>query len=100
MVLQSFRISLDRTKEMSTYIIGLFDKYVEETSKLHSHTNNTHEAQMKSIEDFQMAYEVSLKPSFRLLLNLVGVYLIPSPGAGTIKIRGAEASRGYKRFGV
>jgi len=44
---------------MSTYIIGLFDKYVEETSKLQSHSNNTHEAQMKSIEDFQMAYEVS-----------------------------------------
>jgi kinesin family member 11 len=44
---------------MSTYIIGLFDKYVEETSKLHSHSNNTHEAQMKSIEDFQMVYEVS-----------------------------------------
>ncbi|AQK51623.1 kinesin-related protein8 [Zea mays] len=56
---ESFQISLDRTKEMSTYIIGLFDKYVEETSKLHSHSNNTHEAQMKSIEDFQMVYEVS-----------------------------------------
>jgi kinesin family member 11 len=44
---------------MSTYIIGLFDKYVEETSKLQSHSNNTHEAQMKSIEDFQMVYEVN-----------------------------------------
>ncbi|ONM04052.1 kinesin-related protein4 [Zea mays] len=56
---ESFQISLDRTKEMSTYIIGLFDKYVEETSKLQSHSNNTHEAQMKSIEDFQMVYEVN-----------------------------------------
>jgi hypothetical protein len=60
--LQSFRISLDRTKEMSTYIIGLFDKYLEETSKLHSHSNSTHEVQMKIIEDFQKAYMVSHLP--------------------------------------
>ncbi|OEL29353.1 Kinesin-like protein KIN-5C, partial [Dichanthelium oligosanthes] len=58
---KSFLISLGRTKEMSTFIIGLFDKYVEETSKLHSHSNNTHEAQMKSIEDFQMVYEVGVR---------------------------------------
>jgi kinesin family member 11 len=69
---------LDRTKEMSTFIIGLFDKYVEETSKLHSHSNNTHEAQMKSIEDFQIAYEVRhLSLFFTHCQNLVGVYLIP-----------------------
>nr|CAB3481731.1 unnamed protein product [Digitaria exilis] len=60
---ESFLISLDRTKEMSTFIIGLFDKYVEETSKLHNHSTNTHEAQMKSIEDFQMAYEVGVRLS-------------------------------------
>jgi hypothetical protein len=60
--MQSFRISLDRTKEMSTYIIGLFDKYLEETSKLHNHSNSTHEVQMKSIEDFQKAYKVSHLP--------------------------------------
>jgi kinesin family member 11 len=53
---------LDRTKEMSTYIIGLFDKYLEETSKLHSHSNSTHEVQMKIIEDFQKAYMVSHLP--------------------------------------
>jgi kinesin family protein 11 len=63
---------------MSAFIIELFDKYVEETSKLHSHSNNTHEAQMKSIEDFQMAYEVR-HLSFSLTgKNLVGAYLIPS----------------------
>ncbi|KAG2585740.1 hypothetical protein PVAP13_6KG409000 [Panicum virgatum] len=45
---ESFLISLDRTKEMSTFIIGLFDKYVEETSKLHSHSNNTHEMEIAS----------------------------------------------------
>ena len=60
--LQSFQISLDRTKEMSTYIIGLFDKYLEENSKLHSHSNSTHEVQMKSIEEFQNAYKVSHLP--------------------------------------
>ena len=74
-VLQSFLISLDRTKEMSTFIIGLFDKYVEETSKLHSHSNNTHEAQMKSIEDFQIAYEVRHLYLFSLTVKIRLVYI-------------------------
>ncbi|TVU04542.1 hypothetical protein EJB05_47656 [Eragrostis curvula] len=65
---ESFRISLDRTKEMSTFIIGLFDKYLEETSKLHSHSSNTHEEQMKSIEDFQKAYKEQAQSEEQKLL--------------------------------
>uniref|UniRef100_A0A0E0AYW8 Kinesin-like protein n=1 Tax=Oryza glumipatula TaxID=40148 RepID=A0A0E0AYW8_9ORYZ len=65
---ESFRISLDRTKDMSSFILGLFDKYVEETSKLQSHSNHTHEAQVKSLEDFQKAYEEQSKSEEQKLL--------------------------------
>ena len=75
---QSFSISLDRTKDMSSFILGLFEKYVEETSKLQNHTNQTHEAQVKSLEEFQKAYEVIHPPyGSPLISNYVGqlVYL-------------------------
>jgi hypothetical protein len=73
---QSFCISLDRTKDMSSFILGLFEKYVEETSKLQNHSNHTHEAQVKSLEEFQKAYEV-IHPPFcsPLIGRIMLVYL-------------------------
>ncbi|CAL5014111.1 unnamed protein product [Urochloa decumbens] len=100
---QSFRISLDRTTEMSTFIIGLFDKYVEETLKLHSHSNNTHEAQMKSIEDFQMAYEEQSKSEEQKLLadisSLVSKHITRQRDLVGIRLNSlGDAARGNKAF--
>ncbi|AQK51620.1 kinesin-related protein8 [Zea mays] len=100
---ESFQISLDRTKEMSTYIIGLFDKYVEETSKLHSHSNNTHEAQMKSIEDFQMVYEEQSKSVEQKLLaeisSLVSKHITRQRELVGVRLSSlGDAARGNKAF--
>ncbi|CAL5000311.1 unnamed protein product [Urochloa decumbens] len=100
---ESFRISLDRTTEMSTFIIGLFDKYVEETLKLHSHSNNTHEAQMKSIEDFQMAYEEQSKSEEQKLLadisSLVSKHITRQRDLVGIRLNSlGDAARGNKAF--
>ncbi|KAG2580692.1 kinesin-like protein KIN-5C [Panicum virgatum] len=100
---ESFLISLDRTKEMSTFIIGLFDKYVEETSKLHSHSNNTHEAQMKSIEDFQIAYEEQSKSEEQKLLadisSLVSKHITRQRELVGVRLNSlGDAARGNKAF--
>ncbi|CAD6245627.1 unnamed protein product [Miscanthus lutarioriparius] len=100
---ESFRISLDRTKGMSTYIIGLFDKYVEETSKLQSHSNNTHEAQMKSIEDFQMAYEEQSKSEEHKLLadinSLVSKHITRQRELVGVRLSSlGDSARGNKAF--
>ncbi|PWZ57912.1 Kinesin-like protein KIN-5C [Zea mays] len=100
---ESFQISLDRTKEMSTYIIGLFDKYVEETSKLQSHSNNTHEAQMKSIEDFQMVYEEQSKSEEQKLLadisSLVSKHITRQRELVGVRLSSlGDAARGNKAF--
>lgn len=62
---------------MSSFILGLFDKYVEETSKLQSHSNHTHEAQVKSLEDFQKAYEV-IDPPFVCLIGKIWLLYLTS----------------------
>ncbi|CAO2207584.1 unnamed protein product [Urochloa humidicola] len=100
---ESFLISLDRTKEMSTFIIGLFDKYVEETMKLHSHSNSTHEAQMKSIEDFQMAYEEQSKSEEQKLLaeisSLVSKHVTRQRELVGVRLNSmGDAARGNKAF--
>ncbi|KAJ1269639.1 hypothetical protein BS78_07G227200 [Paspalum vaginatum] len=100
---ESFKISLDRTKDMSTFIIGLFDKYVEETSKLHSHSNNTHEAQMKSIEDFKMAYEEQSKSEEHKLLadisSLVSKHITRQRELVGVRLSSlGDAARGNKAF--
>nr|CAB3483808.1 unnamed protein product [Digitaria exilis] len=100
---ESFLISLDRTKEMSTFIIGLFDKYVEETSKLHNHSTNTHEAQMKSIEDFQMAYEEQSKSEEQRLLadisSLVSKHITRQRELVGVRLSSlGDAARGNKAF--
>ncbi|CAO2169991.1 unnamed protein product [Urochloa humidicola] len=100
---ESFLISLDRTKEMSTFIIGLFDKYVEETLKLHSHSNNTHETQMKSIQDFQMAYEEQSKSEEQKLLadisSLVSKHITRQRELVDVRLNSlGDAARGNKAF--
>ncbi|XP_062195793.1 kinesin-like protein KIN-5C [Phragmites australis] len=100
---ESFRISLDRAREMSNFIIGLFDKYVEETSKLHSHSNNTHEAQMKSLEDFQKAYEEQSKLEEQKLLadisSLVSKHVTRQRELVGVKLNSlGDAARGNKAF--
>ncbi|KAK3124120.1 hypothetical protein QOZ80_8AG0640690 [Eleusine coracana subsp. coracana] len=100
---ESFRISLDRSKEMSTYIIGLFDKYIEETSKLHSHSSDTHEAQMKSIEDFQKAYKEQSKSEEQKLLadisSLVSKHITRQRELVDVRLNSlGDAARGSKAF--
>ncbi|CAO2164878.1 unnamed protein product [Urochloa humidicola] len=100
---ESFLISLDRTKEMSTFIIGLFDKYVEETLKLHSHSNNTHETQMKSIQDFQMAYEEQSKSEEQKLLadisSLVSKHITRQRELVDVRLNSlGDAAHGNKAF--
>ncbi|XP_062192752.1 kinesin-like protein KIN-5C [Phragmites australis] len=100
---ESFQISLDRAKEMSTFIIGLFDKYVEETSKLQSHSNSTHEAQMKSLEDFQNAYEKQSKLEEQKLLadisSLVSKHVTRQRDLVGVRLNSlGDAARGNKVF--
>lgn len=56
--LQRFRVSLDRTTEVSGFILGLLNNLMEEIAKLQNHSSHAHEAQVKSFADFQRAYEV------------------------------------------
>ncbi|KAF0898400.1 hypothetical protein E2562_007241 [Oryza meyeriana var. granulata] len=100
---ESFRISLDRTKDMSSFILGLFDKYVEETSKLQSHSNHTHEAQVKSLEDFQKAYEEQSKSEEQKLLaditSLVSKHITRQRELVGVRLNSlGDAARGNKAF--
>ncbi|KAG8048309.1 hypothetical protein GUJ93_ZPchr0008g14046 [Zizania palustris] len=100
---ETFRISLDRTKDMSSFILELFDKYVEETSKLQSHSNHTHEAQVKSLEDFQRAYEEQSKSEEQKLLaditSLVSNHITRQRElVGVRLISLGDAARGNKAF--
>ncbi|KAJ6800792.1 kinesin-like protein KIN-5C isoform X2 [Iris pallida] len=54
---ERFNASLDRTKEISTFILGLLDELGEESNKLQSHSIMVHEVQAMSIAGFQKAYE-------------------------------------------
>uniref|UniRef100_A0A0D9XAV0 Kinesin-like protein n=1 Tax=Leersia perrieri TaxID=77586 RepID=A0A0D9XAV0_9ORYZ len=100
---ESFRVSLDRTKNMSSFILGLFDKYAEETSKLQNHSNQTHEAQVKSLQDFQKAYEEQSKSEEQKLLaditNLVSKHITRQRELVGVRINSlGDAARGDKAF--
>ncbi|KAM0877192.1 hypothetical protein ACQ4PT_035653 [Festuca glaucescens] len=99
----SFCISLDRTKDMSSFILGLFEKYVEETSKLQNHTNHTHEAQVKSLEEFQKAYEEQSKSEEQRLLaditSLVSKHIVRQRELVDVRLNSlGDAARGNKTF--
>ncbi|KAL6859172.1 hypothetical protein ACP4OV_018174 [Aristida adscensionis] len=100
---ESFQTSLDRTKEMSSFILGLFDKYVEEVSKLQSHSNNTHEAHMKSLEDFHNEYEEQSKSEEQKLLaditSLVSKHITRQRELVGVRLNSmGDAARGNKAF--
>ncbi|CAM0911628.1 unnamed protein product [Alopecurus aequalis] len=99
----SFSISLDRTKDMSSFILGLFEKYLEETSKLQNHSNHTHEAQVKSLEEFQKAYEEQSKSEEQRLLaditSLVSKHIVRQRELVDVRLNSlGDAARGNKTF--
>lgn len=56
--LQRFDKSIQNTKDMSEFVLGLLDRLGDEAKKLHDHANQMHEVQGKNIIDFQKAFEV------------------------------------------
>jgi len=99
----SFCISLDRTKDMSSFILGLFEKYLEETSKLQNHSNHTHEEQVKSLEEFQKAYEEQSKSEEQRLLaditSLVSKHIVRQRELVDVRLNSlGDAARGNKTF--
>nr|CAD1825868.1 unnamed protein product [Ananas comosus var. bracteatus] len=74
-----FRVSLDRTTEVSGFILGLLNNLMEEIAKLQNHSSHAHEAQVKSFADFQRAYEEQSKSEEEKLLadisNLVSSHM-------------------------
>lgn len=56
--MQRFSATVARTKETSTQMVGLIDKLLEEKNLLQLHSSEAHETHVKSLADFQKAYEV------------------------------------------
>lgn len=56
--MQRFNATVSRTKDTSTLMVGLIDKLVEEKNLLQLHSSEVHDTHVKSLDDFQKAYEV------------------------------------------
>ncbi|XP_078152877.1 P-loop containing nucleoside triphosphate hydrolases superfamily protein [Carex rostrata] len=54
---ERFSATVARTKETSTQMVGLIDKLLEEKNLLQLHSSEAHETHVKSLADFQKAYE-------------------------------------------
>ncbi|KAJ6833050.1 kinesin-like protein KIN-5C [Iris pallida] len=76
---ERFNASLDRTKEVSTFILGLLEELGEKSNKLQSHSSFVHEVQETSIADFQKAYEEQSRSEAEKLIadvtNLVSSHI-------------------------
>lgn len=55
---QRFSVSIEHTKDISEYTNGFLGKLIEESKNLEGHAAHIEEIQMKSIAEFQKAYEV------------------------------------------
>ncbi|KAH7685570.1 Plus-end-directed kinesin ATPase protein [Dioscorea alata] len=68
---ERFHNILDRTKQMSSFVVGLLGMLGKEVKDLENHSSHAHEVQAKSIADFQKEYEdQSKRESENLLANI------------------------------
>ncbi|EHA8590394.1 kinesin-like protein KIN-5C [Cocos nucifera] len=76
---EKFQFSLDRTNEMSNFILGLLEKIGKRTKEFQNDSTLVHEAQAKSIADFRKAYEEQSRSEEEKLLaditNLVSSHM-------------------------
>ncbi|KAM0946199.1 putative plus-end-directed kinesin ATPase [Dioscorea sansibarensis] len=68
---ERFHNILDRTKQMSGFVVGLLGMLGKEVKDLENHSSHSHEVQAKSIADFQKEYEdQSKREAENLLANI------------------------------
>ncbi|XP_010245506.1 PREDICTED: kinesin-like protein KIN-5C [Nelumbo nucifera] len=65
---EKFQASIQHSREISTFTLGVLDGLEEESHKLESHANQAHEVQANSISEFQKAYEEQSKSEADKLL--------------------------------
>ncbi|KAI3434029.1 Kinesin motor domain-containing protein [Psidium guajava] len=71
---QRFSVSIEHTKGISEYTNGLLGKLIEESKNLECHATQIEEIQMKSIAEFQKAYEEQSKSEEeKLLANMTNL---------------------------
>ncbi|XP_059646666.1 kinesin-like protein KIN-5C [Cornus florida] len=66
---QRFNVSLENTTNISEFIHGFLQKILEESRRLESHATQVDEIQMKSIAEFQKAYEEQSKSDAEKLIS-------------------------------
>ncbi|KAJ4830125.1 Kinesin-like protein KIN-5C [Turnera subulata] len=100
---QRFHVSSEHRKEISEYIDGVLNKLVEQCGRLEGHAVEADAVQMKSIEDFQRAYEEQSKSDaeklFAEINNLVSSHIRRQKDlvdARLVDLR--EAATGNKAF--
>ncbi|KAF3441637.1 hypothetical protein FNV43_RR15552 [Rhamnella rubrinervis] len=76
---QRFHASIEQTKDISEYSQGFLNKLLEESKKLEDHVTVVNDLKMKSIADFQKAYEEQSKSDAEKLIadisNLVSGHI-------------------------
>ncbi|PRQ43996.1 putative plus-end-directed kinesin ATPase [Rosa chinensis] len=65
---QKFHSSINQTKEISEYSQGFLHKLMEESKRLEDHVTNANDIKMKSISEFQKAYEEQSKSDAEKLI--------------------------------
>lgn len=65
---QKFDSSSEQTKEISEYSQGFLHKLMEESKRLEDHVTNANDIKMKSISEFQKAYEEQSKSDAEKLI--------------------------------
>ncbi|KAK9921316.1 hypothetical protein M0R45_029829 [Rubus argutus] len=65
---QKFYSSIEQTKEISEYSQGFLHKLMEESKSLEDHVTNANDIKMKSIAEFQKAYEEQSKSDTEKLI--------------------------------
>lgn len=68
---KKFNVSIEQTRGISDYTQGLLENLLDESKRLENHAMRTDEIQMRSIAEFQKAYEVVQK---RILLHNIYIY--------------------------
>ncbi|WCJ34284.1 Kinesin-like protein KIN-5C [Euphorbia peplus] len=76
---QKFNVSGEQTKEVSDYMNGFLERLTEQSKELQNHATQADEVQLKSISDFQKAYEEQSKSDAEKLVadinNLVSSHI-------------------------
>ncbi|XP_008806097.2 kinesin-like protein KIN-5C isoform X2 [Phoenix dactylifera] len=98
---EKFQVNLDRTKEMSNFILELLEKIGKGTKEFQNDSTLVHEAQVKSIADFQKAYEEQSRSEEEKLLagitNLVSSHMRRQKELVEVRLTGlGDAARDSK----